>query len=64
MRAATFSESGRFKPEALASGLDYCVHGMRLDKLEAVAKSIPLADHGVNRRWAEWQHELQLHELP
>jgi hypothetical protein len=51
MRAATFSEQGLFKPEALASGLDNCVHAMRLDKLEAAVKSIPLADHGVNRQW-------------
>jgi len=46
MRVAAFSEPGRFKLEALASGPDYCEHGMRFDEWAAVAKNILLAAHG------------------
>jgi hypothetical protein len=57
------AEQGLFNLEASAGVLDYFVNGGRLYELEAVAKSVPLANHRINRDRAEGQRKLQLHEL-
>jgi len=61
--AELFAEQRLFNLEASAGVLDYFVHGMRLNELEAVAKSVPLANHRINRDRAKGQGKLQLHEL-
>jgi hypothetical protein len=49
--------------EIAAGATKEFVFGVKVNELEAIAESIPLANHGTNRHRAAWKHESQLDHL-
>ncbi|MGA3200301.1 MAG: hypothetical protein ABSD89_13000 [Halobacteriota archaeon] len=47
----------------MAGGPDDPVPRVWLKELEAVAKSVPLANHRINGHWTERKNKVQLHDL-
>jgi hypothetical protein len=56
-------DQGLVNRQIAAGATNQFVHGIRVYKLETVAKRTLLTNHRMNRHGATWQREVQLHVL-
>ncbi len=56
-------EQGLVNSKVAARTTNEFVHGVCVNEFEAVAKSVPLANHRMNRHGSGWKREFQLQNL-
>ncbi len=52
-----------FFGKLIARGANHLLYDVRLKELKAIAKSTLLANHGIDRNWAEGKSEVQLYKF-